>query len=400
MGIIDGMKISEISGLQNPDPARRAYAALQIGAALHTRRRAPIRAGRLPAFLREGPSLGIAGEQLKALHGVRAVRPLIPTRGLIWMGTLATPHGEVPDVVLSPPAMKAERRRAVRLAPNEPVERAALRALAVSLLDSDPIPRVCAAYAYWQATGARHVAVPILSRSLKAADEDEFLLAAHALARIDPALVSRHVHRPGRPGRGRPRRPRGPGADGPIAPSMTVLIHGTFAHDQKWYRPGGDFHRYIKGSVFPDVYSDPADYFSWSGGYSDDERQKAARKLVRWCADHPATVLRLMGHSHGANVANIASKSLPTCTLIHLSPPVHDEYLPDMTTIGSGKFFNIHSQIDLVVFIDGGAQDYRGTPVEAHEKRKRCARFGHAKSHDPGRWKEIEASDFVRQVCT
>ena len=35
---------------------------------------------------------------------------------------------------------------------------------------------------------------------------------------------------------------------------MTVIIHGTFAKNSDWYKPGGDFHQYIKNQVYSDVY--------------------------------------------------------------------------------------------------------------------------------------------------
>ena len=75
----------------------------------------------------------------------------------------------------------------------------------------------------------------------------------------------------------------------------------------------------------------------------------AARKLVDWCNQHPAQLLRLISHSHGANVANLATgMGLQTCTLIHLSPPVHDRYMPDIARVTSRTFFSIHPTIDLV----------------------------------------------------
>ena len=163
---------------------------------------------------------------------------------------------------------------------------------------------------------------------------------------------------------------------------------------------GGDFHTYIKRNVYPDVYSG-RDYFFWSGKYSHARRRDAARKLVSWVNDHPAKTLRLIAHSHGANVVNIATRmGLRACTLIHLSPPVRPEYMPDISNVSSSRFFTVRPTIDVVVSIlDGSNQDYRKTPVASHEGRVRCADFGHSSSHYKRRWIQKDIPEKVKQVC-
>ena len=91
--------------------------------------------------------------------------------------------------------------------------------------------------------------------------------------------------------------------------------------------------------------------------------------------------------------------NLPACTLIQLSPPVRDWNLPDMQRISSGRFFNLHSRIDLVVKIDGGAQDYIGTSVAAAETRRTVAFSGHSKPHEPDVWKKKDVPPLVKSVC-
>ena len=186
---------------------------------------------------------------------------------------------------------------------------------------------------------------------------------------------------------------------------MTVIVHGTFAKDFPWYQPGGDFHEYIRTQVYPDVYSGQ-DFFFWSGRYALTENQlrriwrQAAKKLVSWEDAHPATTLRLIAHSHGINVVNLATQmGLQTCTLIQLSPPVRRDNLPDMQNVSSGSLFNIRSTIDLVVSLDGGFKTYQGTPVESAERRRIISFFGHSDSHDPDLWVSKNIPALVRTVC-
>ena len=68
-------------------------------------------------------------------------------------------------------------------------------------------------------------------------DEDERAVAAHGLAHGDIRKV-RHLQ-----GSEDDDRPNTPAQH--IQPSMTVIIHGTFAKDAEWYQPGGDFHSYV-----------------------------------------------------------------------------------------------------------------------------------------------------------
>src|SRR2546430_8122363 len=97
-----------------------------------------------------------------------------------------------------------------------------------------------------------------------------------------------------------------PGATG--AGDTTMLIHGTWAQNSPWWQPGGDFHTYILQSVRPDLYSKP-DRFGWSGGYSDAARTLAATDLVSWVQNHNEQGLDLITHSHGGNVAFLATQN-------------------------------------------------------------------------------------------
>ena len=330
---------------------------------------------------------------LRELHGIRQPRAT-EGRAIRRIGEIRAGRRAIVDRVMPARALNSQRRIAQRRRRGENVADMAERQLLLTMMDSANTPRLCAAYAYWQATGATEVVVPILAKGLESDDMEEFEVACHSLAKMGPAGTRRLRPHVGTAADDRPNSPVHPHVQ-----SMTVLIHGTFAKNQPWYKPGGDFHSYIQNNVYNDLYG-ANDYFFWSGRYSDPARQAAARKLVTWCAEHPTSHLRLIAHSHGANVVNLATRlGLETCTLIHLSPPVHNQYLPDATGISSARFFTIRPRIDLVVFIDGGAHDYRITPVAALERRRIIALEGHSESHEANRWRAKDVPGLVKTVC-
>ncbi len=392
------MKLGDVRKLVYMPPKKRARQCLELGNELQQMRRKAQPKGKLPAPLeREVVRDSAVAPLIKRLHGIRAAIPQ-KVKGLRETGrSLKTQAGEVADMVLPPRARKSlielslkERKR------DRSVSELAVRQLALSMLDSDPMTRCCAAYAYWQATGAE-AAVPILVSAMDSGDEDECLLAAHSLVKMGKRQAKRLQ------GTLQDDKPQTPPQ--PLRTSMTVIIHGTFAMNSAWYQPEGDFHDYIRTKVYPDVYSGQ-DFFFWSGRYALAENQlrtiwrQAAKKLVSWVTAHPATTLRLIAHSHGNNVVNMATQmGMQACTLIQLSPPVRQDNLPNMQNVSSGALFNIHSKIDLVVRLDGGSQTYEGTSVASAERPRRISLVGHSDSHDPRRWAKKKIPELVQVVC-
>jgi hypothetical protein len=129
--------------------------------------------------------------------------------------------------------------------------------------------------------------------------------------------------------------------------SITTVIHGTFAANQDWWQPGSSFMNGVASRV-KDLYTDP-DYFRWSGGNPDADRRRAAQDLLDWVGQHlePTGTLRLICHSHGGNVAMIASKlGLNIVNLILLGTPIRTDYTPDMRNIE--KVYNIYAPWDFI----------------------------------------------------
>ena len=392
------MDKKEIGNIVDAPPLKRAAMYLAMGAEMGKRKRKPPGKGEVPKSLRrEAVARQPIGQVLMQMHGdISAV--VDDFRGLKPTGMqLQTAGGKIEELVCNRFSRKEAANRAMSSEKDRSAGDLMVRQLAIGMLDSSPHARITAAYAYWQATGASHVVAPVLENATLSEDEDEQMLAAVALAQVDAKKVK---HMQGVAADDKPQ-----GSAKKSTESMTVIIHGTFAKNAKWYQPGGDFHSYIKSKVYPDTYSGK-DFYYWSGRYSRNDTtlkniwRQAAKKLVAWCKAHPTKKLRLIAHSHGNNVVNLASQmGLPSCTLIQLSVPVRDWNLPDMSTVSSDRLFNIHSTIDLVVAIDGGAQDYRGTSVAASERRRIIAFSGHSASHDKKKWRKKKTPKFVKTVC-
>ncbi|MCK4264820.1 alpha/beta hydrolase [Candidatus Babeliales bacterium] len=90
---------------------------------------------------------------------------------------------------------------------------------------------------------------------------------------------------------------------------VIILVHGTFAADEGWCRPGGQFYdelerqaNKINQSLVP---------FTWTGGLSHENRLQGAEALVKVIQSYPKEEKKiLIGHSHGGNVIAIASQLL------------------------------------------------------------------------------------------
>jgi hypothetical protein len=392
------MRLKEIQELVELDPARRGLRFLELGRELKKLGEKPLPIGELPlALRRDSVRESVVAEALSRVHGIAGAVPS-KVSGLRETGRrLKTKAGAFADLVLTPRARKSVVADAMTRDRDRSINDLAMRQLALGLFDSSPLARVCSTYAYWQATGNKDAALPILKEAVQSTDEEEKILAAHALRRVSGTRVS------GLEGTAEYDKPHSPAQ--PMKPSMSVIIHGTFARDADWYRPGGDFHTYIQANVFPDLYSDP-DFFFWSGRYARDDDglrgiwTQAATKLISWTQSHPAQTLRLIAHSHGINVVNLATQmGLQSCTLIQLSPPVRTWNLPEIANVSSSRLFNFHSRIDLVVALDGGEQDYRGTAVENAESIRIVTNFGHSDSHEEQSWTRNNLASLVTSVC-
>ncbi len=69
------------------------------------------------------------------------------------------------------------------------------------------------------------------------------------------------------------------GAAGEPPATMTIIVHGAFAAGDTWWRPTGNFGRYVEEKT-GDLYRG-ADFFRWSGGGFHPDRVASGRRADR-----------------------------------------------------------------------------------------------------------------------
>jgi hypothetical protein len=174
------------------------------------------------------------------------------------------------------------------------------------------------------------------------------------------------------------------------ATHICFVIHGTWAHTESWYQPGGDFFDELNKSESPhNIQLVP---FSWSGKADYASRKQAGINLARLIRSYPADyTFTIVAHSHGCNVAIIASQELAQTKTAHriaavyaLAPPVDRmTYMPNMDVIF--YFFNLFSCNDF-------AQPFLGVFERTYPEHPRIANIrvllnnkepNHCQLHDP-----------------
>lgn len=163
-----------------------------------------------------------------------------------------------------------------------------------------------------------------------------------------------------------------------------VLTHGTFAALTRWWQPGGDYYRYLDGLVPPLKPHSPS--FRWSGMYSDGARQLAAQQLADWVVDQNLQQPDVFAHSHGATVANLATRrGLQIDRLVALSWPVHDLWFPDFANVQ--RIIDVRVGLDLVILADRGGQTYTPPPAHAGKVTSHVnGWFDHGATNNPEYW--------------
>ena len=269
---------------------------------------------------------------------------------------------------------------------NAPEDVAAARLMEAGLNHEQELVRVASAAAYFDRTSEPARIVEILRRGTLSKEYLVRDVAANALGHIAPESDAlRAVALPG---------PRVPGFSRPT--KTTVIIHGTWAASSPWWRPNGDFFNFLTKALPPLARTAPfpppsswdapygaSDYFGWTGGYSDAARAQAAQDLSQWVSGHNAAGLDLFTHSHGGNVAFLASQSgLQSSEIVALSCPVHlPQYAPNFSNIK--KIVSVRVHLDLVILADRGGQRFNDPRIQENVLP---VWFDHFKTHDPNIW--------------
>jgi hypothetical protein len=253
----------------------------------------------------------------------------------------------------------------------EPTAGAADNLMEACLRHPHELVRVCAAAAYHERSSERDRLASILEQGTRSFDLLVREVAATALAQVAPdnARLNELQRSSGH-------------AAGAAGADTAMLVHGTWGLDATWWQPGGDFHSYLK-TLRLDLYSQP-DRFAWSGGYSDDARSLGADDLERWVNVHREEGLDLFTHSHGGNVAMLASnRGLRLGELVLLSCPVHvRKYQPAFGQVG--KLVSIRVHLDLVILADRGGQRFKDSRIKENILP---IWFDHTETHNPEVWK-------------
>jgi hypothetical protein len=158
------------------------------------------------------------------------------------------------------------------------------------------------------------------------------------------------------------------------------MTHGTWASEQTWYQPNGDFYEAMK-TRRPDLDLHDSS-FRWSGSYTDAGRRAAAIALDKWIGDEGLLEPDFFAHSHGGTVANLATKrGVQFDRLVLLAWPVHSQWMPDFSRVK--KVIDIRVKFDLVITLDRGGQRFPSHPkLQEH----RNGWFDHPAPHQPAYW--------------
>jgi len=294
-------------------------------------------------------------------------------------------------------------RKAVQildLAPKLPKTENVIQVLDDALQGADPLIQVAIMDTYFEMTGDPYHEGDLenmlkLAKKLGDKGEQLYMVARIALGRINGMSMDRldewgdgqlEIVAVSRRRRRQARRRRRP----TIVDEITIIIHGTWASDGTWWRPQGDFYEYVKKDLGRrDVYG-KSDQFKWSGKNRDRKRHQAATELDKWLRDHPAREVNVFAHSHGANVAMLAThQDIRMDRLVMLSPPVRQDYFAKWSNVKHA--YNIQANSDPVVAIARGGQWFKNS----HVKEKKLKANGHSSSHEPKVWRGERLPKFV-----
>ena len=139
---------------------------------------------------------------------------------------------------------------------------------------------------------------------------------------------------------------------------LTIIVGGTGYNPHDW-----NYSHSPLTSEAQSHFNDPAvGFLYWSGGLSDRDRIAGAEQLRKMINDYdfaPGEQLNIIAHSHGGNVALLASQmqlNHPIDNLITLGTPGLGEYTPNADDPGAwrnvGAWYNIQASTDWVPSLD------------------------------------------------
>ena len=143
--------------------------------------------------------------------------------------------------------------------------------------------------------------------------------------------------------------------------SACIIIHGTWAQNETWYLPGGDFFEAVKSCNDEIKRVDEVVSFSWSGKLGYPAQVEAAKNLAKNMELYDSVIL--IAHSHGATIGMIAShvmlenssnrnKNGKIAQFYSLGVPISQSTITsNMLTIK--RFYNLFSFGDFIQTVNG-----------------------------------------------
>jgi hypothetical protein len=168
--------------------------------------------------------------------------------------------------------------------------------------------------------------------------------------------------------------------------SVSTIVHGTASYLGTWWTPYGDFHGFLKDTLSPDLY-DAGQYYHWSGKYSAEHRELAARRLLDWAQPYGGHLRQVFAHSYGGIIALRAlGLGLRVEELVLLSTPVENV---DTNWSNAGRVCSLRIHLDLVLLAARRRQSFDLPVAEFHLPKWF---IGHADSHDVSTWMQHDVA--------
>jgi pimeloyl-ACP methyl ester carboxylesterase len=176
-------------------------------------------------------------------------------------------------------------------------------------------------------------------------------------------------------------------------PSLSIIVHGTFAWSKNWWLTGGDFHTYVLQEVRSDLFSG-YNAPQWNGAYQKKSREIAAERLAGWAADTIGSSLNtVFAHSYGGTIAlNATAHGLVIKELVLLSTPAEHARV-EWRNIGRAVSLRIHMDIFLLA---ARRPQLFTENVEEHYIPHWF--WNHSDSHDPALWRSERSPEVLGLV--
>jgi hypothetical protein len=170
---------------------------------------------------------------------------------------------------------------------------------------------------------------------------------------------------------------------------ISTMIHGTWGWKGDWWRPLGGFHKFIMSEHRPNLYGRGA-RFSWSGAYSQKQRNIAASDFVDWAQEvAPNGLQTVFSHSYGAEVAALAvAAGTSAQELVLMSAPGTD-YVNHASTIVN-RVIDVRLPFDPVLALARTPQ--RLAPHESVTEVLLPWSLDHSASHEEQLWQEVDVA--------